>query len=93
MSITGILVGVGFFIILLLISYSLYSKWKVFKNLKPGDTCGCFVEKESSYDFYITEIIKIDTDDSGYTSKIYTKNNAYTLIDCIRNNIYLMCSD
>ena len=94
MSITGIIIGIVILVILCLTAYTIYSKWRQFKDLRPGDTCASFEKtNDDTYDLKLEKIIKIDKDTNDYTSKIYTKNKSYTLLDCIRDNVYLICND
>ena len=39
------------------------------------------------------EIIKVDTDEKGYTTKIYTKNGSYTFFGFMRESIMAIYGD
>ncbi len=89
--IIGIIFGVLVFILLCLVAFVINNKWNEFKNLRPGDSCGRFIEFNSTSEIIMDDIIKVDVDDKGYTTKIYTKNNSYTFLGFIRNNIITEC--
>ena len=89
--IIGIIFGILIFILLCLVAYVVCNKWNEFKNLRPGDSCGRFVEFDSTSEIIMDDIIKVDVDDKGYTTKIYTKTNSYTFLGFMRNNIITEC--
>jgi uncharacterized protein YxeA len=89
--VTDIILGVFMFSILCSIAFIVYNKWNEFKNLQVGDSCGRFVECDStSSKIIMDDIIKVDTDYNGYTIKVYTKNGAYTFLDFMKNNIMII---
>ena len=84
---TGIILGIFIFIILCATGFIVCRKWNEFKNLQPGDSCGRLVDCDSTSEIVLDEIIKVDVDDKGYTTKIYTKNGSYAFLSFMRNSI------
>ena len=91
--ITGIIFGIFVFVALSLTSIAVCQKWNEFKNLRPGDSCGRLVECDSTSEIEMDEIIKVDTDEKGYTTKIYTKNGSYTFLSFMRESIMTIYGD
>jgi hypothetical protein len=91
--IAGIIFGIFIFIVLSLTSIAVCHKWNEFKNLRPGDRCGRLVECNSTSEIEIDEIIKVDTDEKGYTTKVYTKNDSYTFLSFMRESIMAIYGD
>jgi len=89
--ITGIIFGI--FMVLSLTSIAVCHKWNEFKDLRPGDSCGRLIECNSTSEIEMDEIIKVDTDEKGYTNKIYTKNGSYTFFEFMRENIMAIYGD
>lgn len=89
--VAGIILGIYTFLTLCLIAFLIINEWNKFKNLRPGDSCGRLVEFDSTSEIIMDDIIKVDVDEKGYTTKIYTKNNSYTFLGFIRNNIITEC--
>ena len=90
---TGIIFGIFFFIVLCLIAFTIYHKWNEFKDLRPGDTCGRLVDCDSTSEIVLDEIIKVDVDEKGYTTKIYTKSDSYSFLSFMRNSIMAIYGD
>ena len=93
MTKTGIVLGVFIFIILCLYGIIVHRKWLEFRHLKPGDFCCRFVDVDSTTEIRSEEIVKVDTDENGYTTKIYTKNNSFSFWQCLMENIYSIYSN
>ena len=91
--ITGIIFGIFVFVALSLTSIAVCQKWNEFKDLRPGDSCGRLVECDSTSEIEMDEIIKVDTDEKGYTTKIYTKNGSYTFLSFMRESIMTIYGD
>ena len=91
--IAGIIFGIFIFMVLSLTSIAVYQKWNEFKDLRPGDSCGRFIECDSTSEIKMDEIIKVDTDEKGYTTKIYTKNGSYTFLSFMRESIMAIYGD
>lgn len=91
--IAGIIFGILIFIVLSLTSIAVCQKWNEFKDLRPGDSCGRLVECNSTSEIEMDEIIKVDTDEKGYTTKIYTKNGSYTFLSFMRESIMAIYGD
>lgn len=91
--IAGIIFGIFIFIVLSLTSIVVCQKWNEFKNLRPGDSCGRLIECNSTSEIEMDEIIKVDTDEKGYTTKIYTKNGSYTFPVFMRESIMVIYDD
>ena len=91
--ITGIIFSIFIFMVLSLTSIAVCQKWNEFKNLRSGDSCGRFIECDSTSEIKMDEIIKVDTDEKGYTTKIYTKNGSYTFFGFMRENIMAIYGD
>lgn len=89
----GIIFGIFIFIVLSLTSIAVCHKWNEFKDLRPGDNCGRLIECNSTSEIEMDEIIKIDTDEKGYTTKIYTKNGSYTFFEFMRDSIMAIYGD
>jgi len=91
--IAGIIFGIFIFTALSLTSIAVCHKWNEFKDLRPGDNCGRLIECNSTSEIEMDEIIKVDTDEKGYTTKIYTKNGSYTFFEFMRENIIAIYGD
>lgn len=91
--IAGIIFGIFIFMTLSLTSIAVCHKWNEFKDLRPGDSCGRFIEYNSTSEIEMNEIIKVDTNEKGYTTKIYTKNGSYTFFEFMRENIMAIYDD
>ena len=91
--ITGIIFGIFIFMALSLTSIAICQKWNEFKDLRPGDSCGRLIEYNSTSEIEMDEIIKVDTDEKGYTTKIYTKNGSYTFFEFMKESIMAIYDD
>ena len=91
--IAGIIFGIFIFMALSLTSIVVYQKWNEFKDLRPGDSCGRLIECNSTSEIEMDEITKVDTDEKGYTTKIYTKNGSHTFFEFMRENIMAIYGD
>ena len=90
----NIIISVLVCIILCLTGLFIYNRWINFKDLKPGDTCCRYIEYDSlTEEFVMDEIIAIDVDERGYTTKIYIKDGSFSFWDFIIHGMTSIYAD